>query len=85
MSNQTEGRPDKGFSKESNAYSRSSTPKEKLTKILLIIVFVAILVGVIRVVRYTKHNLPPSTALLPVPTETLERQAGEGGNRQKGK
>jgi hypothetical protein len=52
-------------------------------KIVLVIVFVIILVGVIRVVRYTKHNLPPSTALLPVPAETLEQKGGEGEEAPK--
>jgi hypothetical protein len=46
-------------------------------------VLVIVLGGVIRVVRYTKHNRPPATALLPGPTEVLE--GGKGAGEQGGK
>jgi hypothetical protein len=65
------------------AFRPASTTKSKVIKIALVIVFVIILVGVIRVVRYTKHNLPPSTALLPVPAETLEPKGGKGEEAPK--
>jgi len=57
------------------AYRPGATTRSKVIKVLLVIGLLAILAGSIGVVRYTKHHLPPSTALLPVPTATLERQA----------
>ncbi len=77
MTRQTEKPSEKRTFVGGQDYRPASTTKGKIIKIVLVVVFVAILVGVIRVVRYTKHNLPPSTALLPVPTETLEKQQGK--------
>jgi hypothetical protein len=65
----------------SRSYSKKQSARQKIVKFVLILVFLVVLVVVIRVVRYTKHNLPPSTALLPVPTEVLEKQAGEEGGK----
>ncbi len=68
---ETEGKKT-SFKSKDGSFKQKSGAKQKLIKILLVIVFLALLVSVIRVVRYTKHNLPPSTALLPVPTDVLE-------------
>ncbi len=65
------------FKSKESSFRQKSGAKQKFIKLLLVVVFLIILVSVIRVVRYTKHNLPPSTALLPVPAEVLEgRDAG---------
>ena len=85
MTQQTKNRSENQTFGSRQAYRPTSTTKGRIIKIVLVIVFLLILVGVIRVVRYTKQNLPPSTALLPVPTETLEghKEAGDRGESEK--
>jgi|LGVF01.1.fsa_nt_gb flagellar basal body-associated protein FliL len=53
-------------------YKRKKSLSQKMIKILLVIIIIAVFILVVRVVKYTKKNLPPSTAILPVPSKYLE-------------